>query len=119
MPETNVPKWLDLDEIVSPEMVEELAKVKAEAEELAPTVDAFARRAFRVTKAWENTTSRANLPDELWELTRDATVGAVFEVLERMINGLKVAWLEKPNSGELPDWYAEETDKLPTEGANR
>ncbi len=113
MPETNVPKWLNLDEIVSPEMVDDLAKIRTEAEEFAPTVEAFARRAFRVTQAWEDTVGRANLPDEVWELTKDASgAEAVFEVIERMVNDLKVAWLEKPSIDKLPDWYAEEAAGL-------
>lgn len=112
MPETDVPKWLNLDEIVSPEMVDDLAKIRAEAEELAPTVEAFARRAFRVTQAWDDTVARANLPDEVWELTKHASgAEAVFEVLERMVNDLKVAWQEKPEGDKLPGWYFEEAEQ--------
>ena len=117
MPETNVPKWLNLDEIGSPETVNDLAKVRAEADELAPTVRAFAIRAFQATQTWSAATNQSMLPDEV-RLLADQHSGAqaAFDAIERMIADLQVAYLEKPDSLEWPDWFEQEASKLPPTG---
>jgi hypothetical protein len=115
MPETTTPNWLNLDVLIGDDITADLAAVTAEAEALEATVQDFAVRAFRVTKAFEDALDRADLPDEVWELVKDSCgAGAAFTVIGRIIDYLEVARLDKPNTA--PDWYDEQTRTL-REGA--
>ncbi len=106
--------WLNLDAIVDTSITSDLAAIRAEAEALAPTVRDFAIRAFRATNAFEAALSRANLPDEVWEIVKHACgAGPVFEIIGQLVGELQVAWLEKPDNDTWPDWYAEESGKQP------
>ncbi|HEV2766388.1 MAG TPA: hypothetical protein VGV63_01620, partial [Acidimicrobiales bacterium] len=92
------PAWLNLDAILDPSVIADLAAIRAEAEALEPTVREFAIRAFRVTQSYDAALTDLHLPDEVWEIANQVSGGKeTLLTIQRVMAHLVVASLEKPD----------------------
>ena len=72
---------------------------------MAPAVRELAIKAYKAVSAWDDALHAHNLPDEVWEIAKDASgAGATFDVLHQLTDDLNIARQEKPD-GDFPEWY--------------
>lgn len=83
---SDAPPWLDLDQIVPPELKEQLRTMAANLAELEPTVRMLANGSKAIRDAYNEATRAAGVPDGMSDLLLEVSgYDAMFDAWMRLI----------------------------------